>query len=774
MATYTKNYKLTKPSVDDLYDIGIHNENMNIIDSVMYQSASAVVTEDTQTEYPLNIEDAGAYNVEELKVYGNSEQDTRSGKNLLYNSNKGTTGWDWVYQTSLGGNATLETFENTGIHINISEPPAGWQYTRLLIREEDILKLNPNTKYTLSFDYKTNTSHSSVTIKISWPNQTNILTDVVKTSIIHDNEWHKSTTILTTNDLTNLKNNQMLHIQGIDTIGDFYIKNIQLEEGYTATDYELYGAMPSPDYPSEVRNVEPIQIEGKDGYWLKGKITGKNLLSPKDFNETKTINGVTFTNNNDGTWNIHGTASQDINIQLYKREKIKEIVKSNTSYSFYCNFPYNANTFNINIHPTYTTETTHWMVIRYASTTKNDTIKSCDFNFHCVAGTELNYDNVELMLTESNKYDNQYEPYKVKEFLCNMDKYDDEGNIIDYHELSKINETKDDLEFISGVLNKKIGRIVLTGDENWEYQEIVDGTERKYFRCPTYQYTQGLPKIIDAYHNNCCCTHYKIITTNWTNFLNDTTENQIFPLQQNGYKICIRSLNCSSVDEFKSYLKDQYNAGTPVTIYYELETPEQYQLESINVELFEGYNRITLEDKYGIVEEAEMTYLTNSKFNEYTQTINKVSSVMTAYITSDKTVTPDADLYNGQVTPFDAEMHTGLFKASNLNDGYIIIPDGVTRVKISGQVVIRSSYNGLFGAVITNATQNQKPISETFNEINVSSTDKYMTYTIAPRIVDVNAGDKIKLNVYFNNYSTAVTARAYGGAATYLTVECIK
>ena len=68
---------------------------------------------------------------------------------------------------------------------------------------------------------------------------------------------------------------------------------IQLEKGSTATVYEPYGVMPSPDYPSEIENVK-----------------GKNLF---DGGETTTNNGITFTKNEDGTYNIKGTATAQAN-----------------------------------------------------------------------------------------------------------------------------------------------------------------------------------------------------------------------------------------------------------------------------------------------------------------------------------------------------------------------------------------------------------------------------------------------------------------------------
>lgn len=62
--------------------------------------------------------------------------------------------------------------------------------------------------------------------------------------------------------------------------------------------YEQYGVMPSPDYPSEIENVE-----------------GKNLL--KSIDNSQTINGITFTLNEDKSITLNGTATANALITVY-------------------------------------------------------------------------------------------------------------------------------------------------------------------------------------------------------------------------------------------------------------------------------------------------------------------------------------------------------------------------------------------------------------------------------------------------------------------------
>ena len=80
-----------------------------------------------------------------------------------------------------------------------------------------------------------------------------------------------------------------------------------LEKGSEAHAYEPYTGdqpSPSPDYPQEIKSVVNPTV----------KVWGKNLLNPTL--QTTTQNGVTCTNNGDGTYTLNGTASKLIDMNL--------------------------------------------------------------------------------------------------------------------------------------------------------------------------------------------------------------------------------------------------------------------------------------------------------------------------------------------------------------------------------------------------------------------------------------------------------------------------
>ena len=81
---------------------------------------------------------------------------------------------------------------------------------------------------------------------------------------------------------------------------------IQLEKGSTATDYEPYGVMPSPDYPSEIE---------------VGR--GKNLLPDVIDKTTQTKNGITLTFLENNKINLKGTSTEITRFDLLLKESTK-------------------------------------------------------------------------------------------------------------------------------------------------------------------------------------------------------------------------------------------------------------------------------------------------------------------------------------------------------------------------------------------------------------------------------------------------------------------
>ena len=92
---------------------------------------------------------------------------------------------------------------------------------------------------------------------------------------------------------------------------------LMIVEGDTPPSYEPYTGgqpSPSPDYPSEIENVK-----------------GKNLINPNLPVGSETKDGITLTNNSNGTYTVKGTATKTTGIDLTTQNVIK--LTGNTYYT---------------------------------------------------------------------------------------------------------------------------------------------------------------------------------------------------------------------------------------------------------------------------------------------------------------------------------------------------------------------------------------------------------------------------------------------------------
>jgi hypothetical protein len=108
---------------------------------------------------------------------------------------------------------------------------------------------------------------------------------------------------------------------------------------------------------------------------------------------------------------------------------------------------------------------------------------------------------------------------------------------------------------------RKIKKLVLTGEEEWTLQSINSyGIANLWTRLPVNFSNQQLG----------LSSHLSIQTT----MIADTQTEGFFLTSSDVIYIRISATRASTVADFKSYLAAQYAAGTPVTIWYVLATPE--------------------------------------------------------------------------------------------------------------------------------------------------------------------------------------------------------
>ena len=120
------------------------------------------------------------------------------------------------------------------------------------------------------------------------------------------------------------------------------------------------------------------------------------------------------------------------------------------------------------------------------------------------------------------------------------------------------------VDAVTGVGSKTWGFVELDGTENWDkYSNTITNEPQYRFSVPI-----DFPSITEG--SKRICTHFSTSDyTAWSDLKPNT-------FATNERVICIQ-LDVQTLEEFKSYLSAQYAAGTPVTIAYQLATPEPFQ-----------------------------------------------------------------------------------------------------------------------------------------------------------------------------------------------------
>ena len=181
-----------------------------------------------------------------LKLYVTDAVDGISigGRNLLRNTNQGAVNWDWSMQT---GGKTVEEYLDGGVRAvkmtRDAVEQAGWSVITYAISEDTYAHLEPNTEYTLSFDYKPSVATANgVTFSIRRGDGSNAATnDGGYWKEIPANEWtHVSGTFTTVENIPDfsLYSTEIYIMRLPTTVNSVHIfKNLKLEKGNKATDW---------------------------------------------------------------------------------------------------------------------------------------------------------------------------------------------------------------------------------------------------------------------------------------------------------------------------------------------------------------------------------------------------------------------------------------------------------------------------------------------------------------------------------------------------------
>lgn len=132
-----------------------------------------------------------------------------------------------------------------------------------------------------------------------------------------------------------------------------------------------------------------------------------------------------------------------------------------------------------------------------------------------------------------------YEPHKEQSYIMPTQREILEGDYFDFDNEEEVHTWN---------------KLVLNGTEDWTYNSI----ENLFYII--------LENSDLSVSSNIHCTHFKSVLYN-------VVSNENNCITANGIMLMLKKNDISNLEDYISYLKSQYDAGTPVTIYYKLATP---------------------------------------------------------------------------------------------------------------------------------------------------------------------------------------------------------
>ena len=209
--------------------------------------------------------------------------------------------------------------------------------------------------------------------------------------------------------LDDFKDETNASIEDLKDEKDAQIEELQSEVDSLST---IYNAFPTESGEGESVTLDDTAEVKFKKFDLKGNTSqttysGKNLLPEDKYDTTRTVNGITFTNNGNGTFSVSGTSTKDTSIDFLPGGNFN--LEANQSYYFYSSQPYNANTFNLSI-ITVESGATKFLIANSTKTTEVAST-SARVTLWIPNGTTVNAQNVKLMLVKGTTAPTTYEPY---------------------------------------------------------------------------------------------------------------------------------------------------------------------------------------------------------------------------------------------------------------------------------------------------------------------------------------------------------------------------
>ena len=295
----------------------------------------------------------------------------------------------------------------------------------------------------------------------------------------------------------------------------------------------------------------------------------------------------------------------------------------------------------------------------------------------------------------------------------------------DSYELNSINDVKDKLEIINGVVDiqKKIVKIILDG-VNYKFASKTGTSSQNIYLLDV----SNFKNITDQSQlSNVMSTHFKVVAYS----------------SMNSNKICITASkykedslyfkfgtdsSLTTVALANQFLQEKYSSDSPIVVYYELATPETITLPNADIPLYEEINHVTL------VEDLETTtsikYLRKTPISgEYAlnQDLNKTNSNLAD--TNNQLSQTQSDIDNTKTN-----LNNNYYNKEQVDSINSTTTQNITQIRNTMEQNITST-NASISKIqeeITNGVSKVTTTTGTFDEngLNISKSGQQMSSTL--------------------------------------------
>ena len=341
---------------------------------------------------------------------------------------------------------------------------------------------------------------------------------------------------------------------------DGHMKDIEIESNLEVAQ-DVTETSPSLDYPSEFKNIkrELSIINNQENYFNTTQIANKSFSD----------GGLSISTDENGIFTVNGTNSEQVQINFNNLNFSVKQGQKLKLFKISGNISQSDNILNY-------IETLLWTeayktiaLLNYNNNSVNytDIINRVRIRFLVPSGiASVTYTNFKfgIMVVDDESIEN-YVPYNGYSEKVTLPENNFLGAFNGYKNYIKDNKLKSNLKIVE-----------FTETLDWTYHE----PENK-FMCSIPSNAKikdiSLPQL---------CSHYKTKSDFASN------ENE-FACTVSGFRF--HNDNNMTLEEWKAFLAQQKQSGTPLQILY-ISNEEETELEEINLQLYQGINNISLED----------------------------------------------------------------------------------------------------------------------------------------------------------------------------------